>query len=86
MNCTICHDVHTTGKSAAFYSAKCLTCHQWQSCGMARKVGHDRIANRCIDCHMPVEETNVIVSETAGKVVHAKMRNHWIKIYPGVGH
>jgi hypothetical protein len=30
---------------------------------------------------MPTEETNVIVSQTAGKVVHATMRNHWIKIY-----
>jgi hypothetical protein len=33
---------------------------------------------------MPVEETNVIVSETAGQVVHAKMRNHWIKVYASV--
>ena len=31
---------------------------------------------------MPVEATNVIVSETAGEVVRAKMRNHWIKVYP----
>jgi hypothetical protein len=30
---------------------------------------------------MPVEPTNVIVSETAGAVVRAKMRNHWIKVY-----
>ena len=33
---------------------------------------------------MPIEETDVIVSQTAGKVVHAKMRNHWIKVYPDV--
>jgi hypothetical protein len=44
-------------------------------------MGH-KIAGDCIDCHMPVEATNVIVSETAGKVVRAKMRNHWIKVYP----
>jgi len=31
---------------------------------------------------MPVEQTNVIVSQTANNVVHARMRNHWIKIYP----
>jgi hypothetical protein len=35
----------------------------------------------CIDCHMPVEPTNVIASETAGQIIRAKMRNHWIKIY-----
>jgi hypothetical protein len=33
---------------------------------------------------MPIEETNVIVSQTAGQVVHAKMRNHWIKVYANV--
>ena len=44
-------------------------------------MGH-RIASNCIDCHMPVEPTNVIVSDTAGKEVRAKMRNHWIKVYP----
>ena len=46
-------------------------------------MGH-AIANKCIDCHMPVEETNVIVSQTAGQVVHAKMRNHWIKVYADI--
>ena len=81
MTCSTCHDVHAPERPAASYSAKCLTCHQWQSCGMAKTMGH-RIAANCIDCHMPVEPTNVIVSETAGKLVGAKMRNHWIKIYP----
>jgi len=80
MSCSTCHNVHTTGQSLESYSQKCLSCHQWQSCGMSKKMGH-AITNKCIDCHMPVEETNVIVSQTAGQVVHAKMRNHWIKIY-----
>ena len=81
MSCSTCHDVHAREQPAAAYSAKCLTCHQWQSCGVAKKMGHD-IARNCIDCHMPVEPTNVIVSETAGAEVRATMRNHWIKVYP----
>lgn len=84
MSCTICHDVHTTGQPAASYALKCLTCHQWQSCGKTKELGQSKIESECIDCHMPSEETNVIVSETAGQVVHAKMRNHWIKVYPNV--
>ncbi len=80
MSCSTCHDVHTTGQSAESYSLKCLSCHQWQSCGMSKSLGH-QIANNCINCHMPIEETNVIVSKSAGQVVHAKMRNHWIKVY-----
>jgi len=42
----------------------------------------EKIKANCIDCHMPVEPTNVIVSETAGKETRATMRNHWIKVYP----
>lgn len=84
MTCSTCHDVHTKEQPAAAYSAKCLTCHQWQSCPISKTMGHS-IAKNCIDCHMPVEPTKVIVSETADKVVQATMRNHWIKIYPGTG-
>jgi len=52
---------------------------------MAKQMGH-AITNNCIDCHMPVEPTNVIVSETADQLVRAKMRNHWIKVYPETNH
>ena len=81
MTCSTCHDVHAPERPAASYSAKCLTCHAWQSCGLAKTMGRKIVAD-CIDCHMPVEPTNVIVSDTAGKEVRAKMRNHWIKVYP----
>lgn len=81
MNCSTCHDVHAPEQAATSYSAKCLTCHQWQSCGESKRLGHSIVSN-CIDCHMPVQPTNVIVSETAGKEARAEMRTHWIKIYP----
>jgi hypothetical protein len=84
MTCSTCHDVHAKEQPAAAHSMKCLTCHQWQSCGVSKTIGHS-IANNCIDCHMPVEPTSVIVSETADKVVRATMRNHWIKVYPDTG-
>ncbi len=82
MSCSTCHNTHSPEQPAASYSARCLTCHQWQSCPVSRTLGN-KIASNCIDCHMPVEPTTVIVSETAGKEVHATMRNHWIKVYPG---
>ena len=84
LSCTTCHDVHATGQPAASYSAKCLACHEWQGCGASKELGQARTISECIDCHMPSEETNVIVSETGGQVVHAKMRNHWIKVYPRI--
>ena len=80
MSCSTCHDVHAPERPAASYSAKCLSCHKVESCGMSKTMGHS-IANNCIDCHMPVESTSAIVSDTAGQLIRPKMRNHWIKVY-----
>jgi hypothetical protein len=80
MTCSTCHDVHAPEKTMEFYSGRCLTCHRMENCGEFKRMG-DKIATKCIDCHMPVEETKKIVSTTAGQVVRATMRNHWIKIY-----
>ena len=82
MTCSTCHNTHTQERAAASYSAVCLGCHTWQGCKVAQTIGV-RARENCIDCHMPVERTNVIVSQTAGEELHATMRNHWIKVYPG---
>ncbi len=80
MSCETCHDVHQAERPAAAYSDRCLSCHQVESCGMSKTMGR-KIADNCIDCHMPVEPTNAIASETAGEMIRPKMRNHWIKVY-----
>lgn len=80
MTCSTCHDVHTTGQPLEAYARKCLTCHQWQSCGEAHRIGPS-IASQCIGCHMPLQQTNAIISVTAGQRVQATMRTHWIKVY-----
>jgi hypothetical protein len=82
MTCSSCHDVHAPERAGATYSERCLGCHRWQSCGMAKTMG-SRIARNCIDCHMPLQETQAIVSITAGKVLHTSIRNHRIAVYPG---
>jgi hypothetical protein len=81
MSCSTCHDVHRPERPAAAYSDRCLTCHQVESCGMSKTMGH-KIAENCIDCHMPIEQTTAVFSETAGQAIRPKMRNHWIKVYP----
>jgi hypothetical protein len=80
MTCSTCHDVHAPETTAASYSPKCLACHEVTSCGMAKKLG-PRIADNCIDCHMPLQQTNAIVSETAEQVIRTKMRSHTIAVY-----
>ncbi len=81
MSCSTCHDTHTPGQSLKTYSDKCLTCHAWQSCGRSKALGA-AIRNDCISCHMPEQTTNAIVSRTAGVETRARMRTHWIRIYP----
>jgi Cytochrome c554 and c-prime len=80
MTCTTCHDVHAPERAAASYSAKCLQCHQDRDCGEFAKLGA-KIRDDCIDCHMPLQNSNLIVSDLNGQEVKARIRNHWIKVY-----
>ena len=82
MTCSTCHNTHEPEQAAASFSSRCLTCHAWQACKTASAIGPSA-KSRCIECHMPLEPTSAIVSQTGDKELHATMRNHWIKIYPG---
>ena len=80
MTCTTCHDVHATQRDLAAFSKRCLNCHAPASCGRFPTLG-DTIARNCIDCHMPRQETNLILFDRKGAKLRPRMRNHWIKIY-----
>jgi hypothetical protein len=81
MTCSTCHNVHAPERSAASYSNLCLNCHRWQSCGVSKKLGV-KITHNCVDCHMPLQQTDAIVSVTASNIVRTTIRSHWIKVYP----
>jgi len=36
-----------------------------------------------VDCHMPLQESEVLFSETNGRKLKPRVRNHQIGIYPG---
>jgi hypothetical protein len=84
ITCNFCHDVHAPERNAAAYSDRCLSCHKPESCGEYPKLGQDIVKN-CVDCHMPVQDSNLIVakvtSQAGGKQVKMPIRNHWIKVY-----
>src|ERR1700733_16269320 len=61
------------------HATSIVTCHRVESCGMSKTMGH-KIADNCIDCHMPVESTNAIVSETAGPVPPHKPEKHRVNV------
>jgi hypothetical protein len=80
MTCSTCHDEHARERPAASYSEHCLNCHTAENCALFPKLG-EKIAADCVDCHMPVQESRLIVSADNGRHVSAHVRNHWIKVY-----
>jgi hypothetical protein len=81
MTCATCHDVHREQRDVAAFSGRCLTCHTIQSCGLFPSHG-TRLLGRCVDCHMPLRTSSVLVSSTLGHQLRPQVRTHWIKAYP----
>jgi hypothetical protein len=79
MTCFTCHNVHTVEHDLAKFSKLCLSCHKPES-AMFPKQGHQEASN-CIGCHMPLQETNLIVFDQNGKKARPTVRSHWIKVY-----
>lgn len=82
MTCLTCHDVHAARPTLASFSQRCLSCHKPET-GMFPKRNH-QVSSDCIDCHMPLQETNLIVFQWNGKRVRPTVRSHWIKVYPSI--
>jgi len=80
MTCITCHDVHAVQHDPAVFSQRCLGCHKP---GTAAFPKDHTAASNCIDCHMPKQDTNLIVFSWNGKRMKPQVRNHWIKVYPG---
>ena len=81
MTCSTSHDVHRLERDVAALSQRCLTCHTVERCGVFPQAGA-QIADSCIDCHLPNQRSEPLVATTDGRMVAARIRNHWIKIYP----
>jgi hypothetical protein len=78
--CSSCHDVHQRQRDASAFSVRCLECHKPANCGEYAK-SKEKIVFGCVDCHMPVQASNLIISNSNGKQTRAMVRSHWIKIY-----
>jgi hypothetical protein len=51
-----------------------------ESCGKYLIMGR-QILRHCVDCHMPLRESNVIVFDAGGHPVKPQVRSHRIAIY-----
>ncbi len=81
MTCSTCHDVHQRQRDPAAFSAHCVKCHQPEKCGEFPKL-HEKIIGACVNCHMPLQSSNLIITNSNGKRSKPTLRSHWIKIYP----
>ena len=81
MTCTTCHDVHRPQRDVVELSGRCLTCHQQQSCPLFATRG-SAIVGRCVDCHMPLQTSRIVVSDLEGAMERVQGRSHWIRVYP----
>ncbi len=82
MTCLTCHDVHTEQHDLQAFSQRCLSCHKPGTDDFP-KTGHQATSN-CIDCHMPEQDTNLIVFDWQGHKKRPQVRTHWIKTYSDV--
>ena len=80
MTCSTCHDVHRVQENADSFSEHCLTCHSIKACGRYKALG-ETIRTRCVDCHMPIQDSAKITPAAGEQVLHALLRAHRIAIY-----
>lgn len=81
MTCSTCHDVHREQRDPVSLSANCLKCHTVQSCDLFPARGQ-ALEGKCVDCHMPVQESRSVIANHQGRQVRQPVRSHWIKVYP----
>lgn len=80
MTCSTCHDVHQIQEKANAFSERCQTCHDERACGKYKTMG-EAIRTRCVACHMPLQDSNKIVSAAGQQRLHALLRSHRIAVY-----
>ena len=86
MNCTTCHDPHTSVVTdLSLYSKKCISCHEHidHKSFAANEVSGKTFTTNCIDCHMPLQPSSIIAFQQSGKDSKAAylLRTHKIAVY-----
>ncbi len=82
MACAECHNPHKPERGqTALFSKRCMSCHESEHCGMSDTLG-ERLAQNCIDCHMPVRASENLKVDTAEGSIFPPLRDHFIRIDP----
>lgn len=86
LNCSSCHNVHQKeSNSLQVFAQRCMNCHNEESHNFCtvKNIDKPTLINKCIDCHMPMQESNQIVFNTGNekKPLYESIRTHLIGIY-----
>ena len=81
MTCSTCHNTHEEQRDAAMLSSKCVGCHTVKTCPTYKTL-HGAIKTRCVECHMPLQQSSTLFSDNSGGRLAPMIRNHRIAIYP----
>jgi len=81
MTCSTCHNVHRQERDPAAFSRYCLDCHQAKQCGKYATMG-EQITRNCIDCHMPLRQSQALFSDSNDQTLQRAVRDHRVAIYP----
>ncbi|NII23826.1 hypothetical protein HB364_01955 [Pseudoflavitalea sp. X16] len=85
MNCSSCHDPHTTERNVTALSQGCMNCHSTNGHNFCktRSVPYPVLVTNCIDCHMPALPSNKITLLANGQTSPTpdSIRTHLIAVY-----
>jgi hypothetical protein len=90
MTCSTCHSTHRDQETTMAYITKCLSCHQNSAHATdvmkeneQRKRDFNLPSVTCIDCHMPLLPSKLIIlNDGAGsRTIPYRLRTHKIAIY-----
>jgi len=73
LTCTTCHDVHRPQREPAAFRNTVLAANKASQCGEYAKLGA-RIAANCVDCHMPLQKSELLFSQSNGQELRPLVR------------
>lgn len=80
MTCADCHNPHQLERgNMGLFSQRCLQCHDVTQCGMSGQIG-ERIVDNCVDCHLPLRDTDKLRFETKDGKLFPPLRDHHVRI------
>ncbi len=77
LTCTSCHAPHADPQAG--FAASCLACHT-DLAAHAGATAVGELVEGCIDCHMPLVDSQLIDVAEHGRTHHFAVRSHWIRV------